>query len=246
MIFLVRPKKPRVLEMEEASMLASFKKNGNDSWNRVEIRRTLLKMSNNKCAYCESLLDISASMEVDHFIAKTLDPDKAVEWDNLLPSCRACNGKKLAHDVRAEPIIDPTKNDPRQHLQVIGWGRLRGSDDLGKFTINKLNLDTRLREVRIEIVSEIMDKIEDLEDVLIEYISGGFADNRKANKSYRLAKGILSSAGPKKEYSGVIASVILNEKLWSEVKDLLVNSKIWDKELKRMEDEAITVALPKF
>lgn len=72
-------------------------------WNDLEkdtrgvgaVRRALLAMSDDECAYC-GLLVGNDHMQVDHFLPKEPFPFLAYAWANLLPSCGACNRGKLA------------------------------------------------------------------------------------------------------------------------------------------------------
>ena len=107
MIELNRVVKPSYLTDEKISELtAEFKASGKSVWNNEQIKKPLLESSHGKCAYCEcDLRKESNYMEVEHFEDKNHNPDKVVIWNNLLPSCKKCNGAKGAHDVISEPII---------------------------------------------------------------------------------------------------------------------------------------------
>ena len=37
-------------------------------------------------------------MEVEHFEDKKNNPNKVIEWENFLPSCKRCNGSKFTQD----------------------------------------------------------------------------------------------------------------------------------------------------
>src|SRR5579862_6592074 len=51
----------------------------------------LRKLAFGKCAFCESLLDVGSYLEIDHYVAKTVRPERAFEWKNLFPVCGRCN-----------------------------------------------------------------------------------------------------------------------------------------------------------
>lgn len=71
-------------------------------WNDLEkdaagigaIRRALLALFDNECAYC-GLLVGNDHMQVDHFLPKEEFPLIAYAWENLLPSCDTCNRRKF-------------------------------------------------------------------------------------------------------------------------------------------------------
>jgi hypothetical protein len=52
------------------------------------------KLARGKCAFCESLLEVTSFLEIEHYTAKTVHPERAFEWENLFPICRVCNGSK--------------------------------------------------------------------------------------------------------------------------------------------------------
>ena len=50
-----------------------------------------------RCVYClerEAWSNLAASFEIDHFQPASLHPDKSLDYENLLYSCRACNAVK--------------------------------------------------------------------------------------------------------------------------------------------------------
>jgi uncharacterized protein (TIGR02646 family) len=55
-------------------------------------------MAHGKCVYCESALEVTSYLEIDHYVAKTASRYMAFEWTNLLPGCRLCNDAKGEQD----------------------------------------------------------------------------------------------------------------------------------------------------
>src|ERR1700691_890118 len=53
----------------------------------VELRR----LAHRKCAFCESKLELTSYLEIEHYWAKTARPERAFDWQNLFPVCRLCN-----------------------------------------------------------------------------------------------------------------------------------------------------------
>jgi len=81
------------------------------------LKTVLYKLSHGKCVFCESPLGVSGNLEIEHYTAKTLDPDVAFEWMNLLPSCRLCNGSKgnLNHGGL---LLKPDVEDPEPFFWI--------------------------------------------------------------------------------------------------------------------------------
>jgi len=87
-------------------------KNGekiNSIYNSKKVKEQLLKLYNNKCAYCESKIRLAnTSVRIDHYRpkdkVKNIDSEiiaghngyywLGYEWTNLLPTCETCNTMK--------------------------------------------------------------------------------------------------------------------------------------------------------
>lgn len=88
-------------------------------WLTQAAKRTLypaLKMlAYGKCAYCESILELTSYLEIEHYTAKAVQPVLAFEWNNLFPVCRLCNGKKRSTDHGGQ-LLKPDMDDPETVL----------------------------------------------------------------------------------------------------------------------------------
>ena len=105
MIKLTRLSPPKELTAEKvAKFTKQYQEKGTAVWQKPYIKERLMEMSHQKCAYCESPLVPAESqyMEVEHFWPKKPFSNKVVEWENLLPSCKTCNGKKGEHRTDLE------------------------------------------------------------------------------------------------------------------------------------------------
>jgi uncharacterized protein (TIGR02646 family) len=84
-----------------------------------EIRATLKSMATGRerCMYCED----SAATDIEHFWPKSKYPERAFSWANYVLACSGCNSnskrEKFPLDEAGAPLlIDPTVEDPREHL----------------------------------------------------------------------------------------------------------------------------------
>lgn len=71
-------------------------------------------MTHGKCVYCESPLEVSGWLEIEHHAAKSSAPfveDTAFEWSNLFPACSLCNNAKGPKQHRGA-IFKPDVEDP--------------------------------------------------------------------------------------------------------------------------------------
>jgi hypothetical protein len=64
-------------------------------------------------------------MEIEHYEAKTIRPERAFEWTNLFPACRECNGSKGNSDHQGR-LLKPDMEDPEPYFWInAGTGELQ-------------------------------------------------------------------------------------------------------------------------
>ena len=76
-----------------------------------------------KCYICE---DKPTTINVEHIVSHRNDPALKYDWNNLFIACGHCNSIK---GTRFDAILDPTKCDPENHIELsvemtdslIGW-----------------------------------------------------------------------------------------------------------------------------
>ena len=106
------------------------------------------------CAYC-TLSECEAkaiSFEIDHFVPKFQGGSDA--YDNLMYSCKVCNGHKSKHFPSIElqedgyRYIRTDEDDPEEHLELTDLS-LKPLTKAGEYTIEMLSLNRAfLREIR--------------------------------------------------------------------------------------------------
>lgn len=228
-----------VVDLTEA-----YKTKGTAVWKKPFIEKALLKSSHSKCAYCECKINIESKyMEVEHYRDKSTHPDSVVTWDNLLPSCKRCNGHKSSHNTVLHPIIDPSQMDPRDHLKIKSY-RLIGKTDIGKETIDVLVLnDTRkVIQPRFEISQKVLEEIEEIFSKCHSYQLGD-KSTRLRNKIVQSTKNILEEASPQAEYAATVATEILSSQFFNGIIDILKLEQLWDQELEDLYRGAHEIAL---
>lgn len=235
MIKLTRSAKPAYLTNEKIAQLTEdFTKLGKSVWNNDHIKKTLLASSNSKCAYCECPLDKDSNyMEVEHFADKKNNPHLVVDWDNLLPACKKCNGAKADHDVTAMPIVNPYLDDPKDHLALRLY-RLRGKTEKGRSTIDVTNLNhsTRLVISRYEIGNKIAEMVDLAWEKLSLYqASGGI---RERNKLTGMIEGMLRECLPSAPYCASTATSLLTDQRFCDLVSAMKAEAIWDAELNNL------------
>lgn len=58
-----------------------------------KIRKYLLQMTDNHCAFCDKYLQDEMET-IEHFLPKSKHPKSAYQWENLYPCCAKCNSIK--------------------------------------------------------------------------------------------------------------------------------------------------------
>lgn len=250
MIKLIRPKKPSELtEDVEKQLVKEYKDTEKSVWRKDYITTPLLKMSHNKCCYCETMLGIQARpMQVEHYHCKTLYPDEVVKWENLLPSCSQCNSNKSTLDTYETPIIDPSVDNPKDYLYLKCY-MIKSKDNTigskGRLTVDQLELNHRERLVnpRIEVADKMGYKLTDIHEKAITL------NSREDGKLYNKSKiintlvDILKIAQPDAEYSAFMATIILTDEDYIETQDILKNKGLWTSELETLHNCAAEIKL---
>ncbi len=244
MIKLEREDKPRYLSVEKVVELTDeFKASKKSVWNNNHIKEPLLRSSYGKCAYCECPLTSESNyMEVEHFEDKNHNPDKVVLWENLLPSCKKCNGSKGTHDVVNEPIVNPYEEDPKDHFSMRLY-RFRGKTPKGMSTIEVTNLNHSSRLVLSRF--EIGEKIDELVDTSWERFNFCLSqkDTRSRNRLVKVVEGLLEECQPNSDYSASTATNLLSDTKFSELVAAMRSEDLWNQELDSLLQNASVLVL---
>lgn len=212
-------------------------------WSTPYIKDALFKMSKGKCCFCECKLGVEGKyMHVEHFHHKDTYPTEVVEWKNLFPCCLRCNINKGTHDTVIEPIIDVTLIDPREHLQLDNYRfRAKNNSQIGRKTIEVifLNDSDQLVKPRFDVGNKAKESLELLLDKAIEYKNGISTSTKRKNIVVNGIKSLLREALPESEYSAVVATVVLKDSNYMELKNILVSLNFWDEEIREIETKIL-------
>lgn len=244
MIKLTRLPPPSFLSDQKAAELTQeYKLTGKSVWNNDYIKKTLLESSNYKCAYCECpLASDSNYMEVEHYEDKKANPDKVVLWDNLLPSCKKCNGAKSGHDTSTEPIVNPYLDNPKQHFALRLY-RLRGKSAKGMLTIEVTNLNhsTRLVLGRFWIGQKLAELVETAQERLNAWQAN--RGTRTKNRVIGTVEGLLQECTPHAAYAASAATVLLTDPKFARLVQVMRAENLWNAELEALHSAASSIVL---
>lgn len=239
MIKLQRGEKPEYLTEDKVEQLTKeYTATEKSVWNKKQIKDPLSESSSHKCAYCETdLTDPSTYMEVEHFHPKSLYPDLVVEWDNLLPSCKRCNGTKNDDDISIRPIINPYETDPRKEFCFDHFS-IFGITEIGENTETLLDLneeDLFVKRCRVagaakNSLVQMNREFSDLEKL----------DGWKRNRF----KAVLKAAQSDRPYAAFVATIIHNAEVYGILKKRFIDEKLWTNELEELHNQSLELVLP--
>lgn len=225
-------------------LTAEFKRSEKSVWQQDYIKIALLNSSHNKCAYCECLLNRESNyLEVEHFHHKKKYPNEVVEWDNLLPSCRRCNGKKHAYDTKLNPFVNPSKMEPKEHMILDNY-RLRPISLAGENTIEELNLNdsTKVVTVRYELAEATNKSLETIYQDVLEYIHN--PSTRRLNRILSTLEAVMNEGVETAAYAGIVSASIINSSTFQGIRQILINKMIWSDSLEDKLSDISKNALP--
>ena len=217
---------------------AEFKATKKNVWNVDWLKKDLLELSNGKCAYCECFLTSESNyMEVEHFEDKKHNSNKVLEWENLLPSCKRCNGSKSTHNVLIQPIINPFLLTPQLEL-FFRLYRFKGKTNIGITTEGALNINHPERAVKMRF--EIGEALEDLVEKCSARLALYKEDNTaiRKNKLFNCMEAILKECQPQSNYAGTCATVLHSNQEYKTIKEEMHHLNIWNDELQRLHKES--------
>jgi hypothetical protein len=215
-----------------------FKKDGKNVWNIPELKEALLDIGKGKCAYCQcDIKEESKYMEVEHFQDKDTYPDLVLNWDNLLPSCKRCNGSKSTHDVVKSPIINPFIDIPQNHLNLKLY-RFRPKDIKGETTIDIVNLNHPERAVlkRFEVGEELQNLIELVKERLVNYVANPIIQRK--NKLLNLFEELLKECQLTSIYSSTCATILHSDSDYKYICQELKRLKLWTIEFSELNNNS--------
>ncbi|MFT8362812.1 MAG: hypothetical protein ABF608_06485 [Sporolactobacillus sp.] len=133
-----------------------------NKYNQPEIKRALKEMYSGKCCYCENCIGTEGYENIEHLKPKSLSRFHmlAFSWENLHWCCQRCNTCKNDKWNRHYPILDPTKDNPENHIKIDTiTGKIVYKTRRGKTTINHAQLN---REGLVNARKRILIKLNDI------------------------------------------------------------------------------------
>lgn len=120
-----RPRSPAALAVNKRTWTARWQKIAAQGTSRDwatqkakrELKGPVLALTWGKCVFCEGRLGAQAYPQIEHYISRKVDPDRAFEWQNLLPVCQICNTSK-GHADHQRRLLKPDDEDPEPFFWI--------------------------------------------------------------------------------------------------------------------------------
>ena len=126
--------------------------------NYKKYKQILREDFHQRCGYCGDHEFFRDSFyEIDHFVPKTLAPDKENEYSNLVYSCRSCNNSKRANWPTGDATrpndgqvgwIDPCDKQYPKQFKRLKDGSILGKTKLGQWMRRALSLGNPTHRLR--------------------------------------------------------------------------------------------------
>ena len=199
--FIIRSPYQKIPEDNDQISQASPTENQASDWEKSclreykdRLREYYLGVQKRRCAYCRTVIRTSqVSPEIEHIIAKDLEPRWMYESFNLCISCKMCNTKKsrtqvLNHnEYESLPvtsgsyiIVHPHIDCYSQHIRLIEGILYEGMTDKGKETIRVCGLDRyelaadraedKIKEDSLQLDKVLLALIEEREKPLANFV----------------------------------------------------------------------------
>lgn len=105
------------------------------------------------CGYCgKNSTIMKERFHIDHFVPKSLAPERENDYYNLVLACPKCNlsksdkwptkDKNLANDGKVG-FVDPASEEYDKHMERDEQGFVKGTTPLGEHMCNSLHFDVR-------------------------------------------------------------------------------------------------------
>ena len=208
MIRLTKACEPRVLtdnrenwtrEYLEAIETGGMTDSRKFRYRHPDIKGSLRKETNDKCAYCESKISHVHPGETDHILPVSRRPDLCVAWSNLTYVCSECNRLKSDYYSETEPLVNPYDDDPSAHLNFFGPLVLH-LDSKGLRTTRQIGLS------RPALLERKQERIEEINNLILKW-----RETRGHATRQFLRREIMRYAADDAEYAATIRAFLLSQ-----------------------------------
>ena len=150
--------------------------------------------------------------------------------------CKVGAGEREMHDTGAEPIVNPSEDDPREFFYLKDYRYYcfdNADSSIARRTLGVLSLNDSTENVykRYLIGNELHSKIDEIAELAIENEKILKTKTTMRNRIRNGCKNILKQGFPEAVYSAFMATLIFNDENFKTCMEILKRQDIWDDEL---------------
>lgn len=107
-------------EIKSKGMYNAVADSYKNKYRQPDVQLALEAMYFEKCCYCEQTIGAESYEHIEHLRPKSNSNfhHLTFEWSNLHWCCQKCNMAKGAKWDVTNPILDPTVDEPQQHVTI--------------------------------------------------------------------------------------------------------------------------------
>ncbi len=128
-------------------------------YRRADVKEALEQMYDGRCCYCESQIGVTDYEHIEHLRPKTRFPELWFDWENLHWACPKCNIAKSSKWNDEHPIVDPTVDNPAEHLSfdsaIVFPKSKRGDTTIEHAQLNRRKLARKREKIAARVYSII-------------------------------------------------------------------------------------------
>lgn len=209
----------------------SLKDSAVNKYRHPDIQAAVGEMTKGKCVFCESIINETTYLNIEHFKPKSKFPDLTFDWNNLFPSCLMCNnGKDKDVDGHPADLVNPLAEDPEQYftykeLKICARDSAPNSQKANDTIINcKLQRNSLIIE-RSKILTQFYEYEDNLETVVKSFASLKRKDAKikRAVNIIESFKVLKSNTGKFEKYAGFWRETIRKSRTVNDAMNILVS-----------------------
>lgn len=209
----------------------SLKDSAVNKYRHPDIQAAVGEMTKGKCVFCESIINETTYLNIEHFKPKSKFPDLTFDWNNLFPSCLMCNnGKDKDVDGHPADLVNPLTEDPEQYftykeLKICARDTAPNSQKANDTIINcKLQRNSLIID-RAKILTQFYDYEDRLETAVKSFAELKRKDAKitRALNIIESLKVLKSNTGKFEQYAGFWRETIRKSRTVNDAMNILAS-----------------------
>ena len=147
---------------------------------KYDLKQHMLGVQKNICAYCCAQINNISKSHNEHIKPQDFFPNLSMEYGNLIVSCttqgeESTCGMHKDNDYDEQLFVSPLSEDCEKHFRFELNGKVTGTSEAGKYTIEILNLNAyKLVTGRRTLIEQMLQ----CKDIGKDYIQQNYIDEK--------------------------------------------------------------------